>query len=95
MADQAVQFACQSEAVAPGAELECRAMNKRSKSAMPGNEVQQVAAQLVEQHGRYAATIAADRFLERQRAGDGIGVEKWVEVMLAIRELTSDEDADK
>jgi len=70
-------------------------MKKRIKSAIMGNDVQNVAEQLVEQHGRFATTIAADHFLQHQRAGDGNGVAKWVEVMLAIRELTSDEDAAK
>jgi hypothetical protein len=95
MIEQAVQFACQSGSVTPDDDVECRSMKKRIKSAMMGNDAQQTAEQLVEQHGRYATTIAADRFLEHQRAGDGGGVEKWVEVMLAIRELTSDEDTGK
>jgi hypothetical protein len=93
MIEQPVQFACQSVSAAPDDEAECRSMKKRIKSAMMGNNAQQTAEQLVEQHGRHATTIAADRFLEHQRAGDGIGVEKWVEVMLAIRELTRGEDA--
>jgi hypothetical protein len=95
MIEQAIQLTRQSGCDATSASLDRRPMQKRIKSAMIGNDVQHVAEQLVEQHGRYAATIAADRFLEHQRAGDGAGVAKWVEVMLVIRELMSDEDATK
>jgi hypothetical protein len=95
MIEQAFQLTRQSGCGAVSAKLDQRPKENRIMSAVLGNDVQQVAGQLVEQHGRYAATIAADRFLEHQRAGDGNGVAKWVGIMLAIRELTSGENTAK
>lgn len=47
-----------------------------------------LAEQLIEQHGNQAAVVAANKFIERKRACDNDGMSKWVQIMLAIRELT-------
>jgi hypothetical protein len=43
---------------------------------------------LIKQHGDKAAEVAAGKIVEMQRARDGNGMTVWVQIMLAIRELT-------
>jgi hypothetical protein len=43
---------------------------------------------LIKQHGDKAAEVAAGKVVEMQRADDGEGIVVWVQIMLAIRELS-------
>jgi len=63
----------------------------RYNLAMEENDTQRSAEQLIKQHGDKAVVVAADKFVERQRAGDGEGVAVWVHIMLAIRDLNKQE----
>ncbi len=47
-----------------------------------------LAEQLIKQHGRNAAVVAADKFVDFQKLGDDDGMAKWVQVLLTIRELS-------
>lgn len=53
-------------------------------------DVWRSANQLIKSHGGEAAEVAARKVLEMQRAKDGEGMTAWVQIMLAIRELTKD-----
>jgi hypothetical protein len=49
---------------------------------------------LIKSHGDKAAEVAAGKVVEMQRAADGDGMTVWVQIMLAIRELTKDKPSD-
>lgn len=55
---------------------------------MEEGDIRSLAEQLIQQHGDKAAAVAADKFVALQRAGDNDGMAKWVQVMLAVRELS-------
>lgn len=52
------------------------------------------ANQLIKSYGDKAAERAAAKVVEMQRAEDADGMTVWLQIMLAIRELTKDTPAD-
>ncbi len=54
-------------------------------------ECLQTAMLLIKEHGDQAAAVAAGKVVEFQRAGNGDGMTDWIQVMLTIRELTTEE----
>jgi hypothetical protein len=50
-------------------------------------DIQRSAAQLVKSYGAKAAEIAAGKVVAMQQANDDDGMEFWVQVMLAVRDL--------
>jgi len=52
------------------------------------------ANQLIKSYGEKAAEKAAAKVVEMQRADDAEGMAVWLEIMLAIRELTKDAPTD-
>lgn len=57
---------------------------------MTNADIQRSAAQLVKSYGAKAAEVAAGKVVAMQQAGDDDGMEFWVQVMLAIRDLEND-----
>jgi hypothetical protein len=56
-------------------------------------DIQRSAAQLVKSYGAKAAEVAAGKVVAMQQAGDDDGMEFWLQVMLATRDLQNpDED---
>jgi hypothetical protein len=60
----------------------------RNRSVMKEGDTRRSAEQLIGQHGSQAAVVAADKFIECRKACDDKGMAKWVEIMVAIRELS-------
>jgi hypothetical protein len=53
-------------------------------------DIQRSAAQLVKSYGAKAAEVAAGKVVAMQQAGDDDGMEFWLQVMLAVRDLQND-----
>ena len=62
---------------------------------MDENDVRHSAHLLIQEHGAKAAEIVAAKVVEAQRADDGDNMTKWIQVLLAIRELTQDGHPDE
>ena len=58
---------------------------------MTNADIQRSAGQLVKSYGAKAAEVAAGKVVAMQQAGDDEGMEFWVQVMLAIRDLQNDQ----
>jgi len=54
---------------------------------MDEDDIFGAAAVLIAQHGEKAAAVAADNFVQLQKANDTDGMAIWTAIMLAIREL--------
>jgi hypothetical protein len=55
---------------------------------MDEGDVFAAAMVLIAQHGEKAASVAADNFVQLEKAGDTDRMAFWVAIMLAIGELT-------
>jgi hypothetical protein len=56
-------------------------------AGMEEAEIQRSANQLIKSYGEKALEVAAATVVAKQQAGDDEGMEDWVAIMLAIREL--------
>jgi hypothetical protein len=59
---------------------------------MTNTDIQRSATQLVKSYGAKAAEVAAGKVVAMQQAGDDDGMEFWVQVMLAVRDLENDKE---
>lgn len=53
-------------------------------------DIQRSAAQLVKSYGAKAAEVAAGKVVAMQQAGDDEGMDFWLHVMLAVRDLQNE-----
>ena len=52
-------------------------------------DIRRSANQLIKSYGDKAVEVAAGKVVEKQRADDADGMDAWVRIMLAVRELTA------
>ncbi len=57
-------------------------------AGMDEADIQRSASQLIKSYGEKAAEVAAGKVVAMQKAGDDEGMADWLDIMLAIRELT-------
>ena len=56
-------------------------------TGMDEADIQRSAAQLIKSYGEKAVEVAAAKVVAKQQAGDDEGMDDWVAIMLAIRDL--------
>ena len=63
-------------------------------AGMDKADIQRSAGQLIKSYGEKAAEVAAGKVVAMQKAGDDDGMADWLDIMLAIRDLTKPPDGD-